>query len=74
MPYLWNQGIWGLGLWGGEDVPVPLTFDDLMTYYMNLLIRQYINRPNAAGTVGVFVKEVVAGGIYAAVRDGFDLS
>ena len=71
MPYLWGSRTWGPGLWGGQDNP-PV-FDDLTTYYMNLLIRQYINRPKAAGTVGVMAREFVAGSLVADLADAFDL-
>jgi hypothetical protein len=50
-----------------------LTFDELTTYYINLLIMQYITKANARRTVGVVVQEVTANSIIAQVRDGFDL-
>lgn len=51
----------------------PLEFDELTEYYINLLILQYNNRPNARNTVGVFLKEEVADRIIQQVQDAFNV-
>jgi hypothetical protein len=71
MPELYGPGLWGPGLWGALDS--PLNFDDLTTYYINLLIMQYVTKVNARRMTGVLVREATAESINAQVRDGFDL-
>lgn len=50
-----------------------MTTDDLIAYYQALLIMQFVNKPNAAATVGAFVGEGIADQIVQQVEDGFDL-
>lgn len=50
-----------------------MTTEELITYYQDLLIIQYDNLPNAIGTVGAFVAEVIADSIEDQVRQGFNL-
>lgn len=50
-----------------------MTTLELIEYYQNLLIIQYNNLPNAVGTIGAFVAEVLADQIVDQVRSGFDL-
>lgn len=71
MTTIYDSGGYGLGLYDASDN--VLVFDTLTTYYIDLLIIQYITKVNARQTVGVFVKESVADHISEAVRDGFDL-
>ena len=68
---IWGPGLWGPGLWGAADS--ILVFDGLTTYYINLLIIQYCNKPKARATVGILVRELVSDQIIAQVRDGFNL-
>lgn len=59
---------------GGYDSPDSvLTFDELTTYYIELLIMQYFNKTRARQTVGTFVRESVADHIEEAVRGAFNL-
>jgi hypothetical protein len=71
MPELWGEGTWGPGLWGAADN--PLVFDDLTTYYINLLIMQYVTKRNARRTTGVFVREATAESVISSVQEGFNL-
>lgn len=71
MPELWGGGGWGLGLWGASDAETG--FDEITTYYINLLIMQYITRPNARKVVGTFVNEITVGSLIENVRDAFDI-
>jgi hypothetical protein len=54
--------------------------DQILGYYQNLLIAQYANKPKAFATIGALLggtdgsKGLIAGGIYNAVRDGFDIN
>jgi hypothetical protein len=50
-----------------------MTVQDLIDYYVNLLIIQYNNKPNARATIDAFVKQAVADLIEIQVRDGFDM-
>ena len=52
----------------------PMTTDDLVAYYVDLLIAQYESLPNARATVDLFVRQAVADQIISAVQDGFDFS
>ena len=72
MPYIWGEGTWGPGFWGSPND--GMVFDDTTLYYMGLLIIQYINKFRAQSTVGVFVQEVVAGGLALNVMNGFSLT
>jgi len=47
--------------------------DDLISYYQALLIFQYAALPNAQGTVGAAVSQLVANAIISQVRDAFNL-
>jgi len=46
---------------------------ELISYYVNLLIIQYHNKPNAKATIEALVTSLIASGIYTDVRDGYDL-
>lgn len=50
-----------------------MTTEELIAFYQQLLVIQYKTLPNALGTIGALVNEVIAGQIYAQVRDGFDI-
>lgn len=50
-----------------------MTPEELTAYYEALLILQYVLKPNASGTIGALVAELVADMIENQVRDGFDL-
>lgn len=50
-----------------------MTDAELIAYYANLLIIQYINRTRAAATVGAFVSSEIANQIIQKVEDGFDI-
>lgn len=50
-----------------------MTTDDLIAYYVGLLIIQYINKPRAAATVTSIVNVLVGSQIIQQVEDGFDL-
>lgn len=50
-----------------------MTVQELLDYYVNLLIIQYNNKPNARATIEAYVKQAVADLITVDVRDGFDL-
>lgn len=65
-------GGFGEGRFSADDF--VMSFDELTTYYINLLIAQYHTKPKARATVGVFSQEAVAGGINMQVRDGFNLN
>ena len=47
--------------------------DDLLAYYLNLLIIQYDNLPNAEGTLAAFVGQAIASQIIQQVMDGFNI-
>lgn len=54
------------------------TSEQLVSYYKELLISQYFNKPNAYGTIGALVGGtgeygIIAAAIYNLVRDGFDI-
>lgn len=54
-----------------------MTPEELLTivnYYVQLLIVQYHDKPNAQATIALYVNEIIANGIFFAVRDGFDLN
>jgi hypothetical protein len=71
MPELWGGGGWGPGLWGAIDFPV--VFDELTTYYINLLIMQYVTKTRARRVTGVFVREATAENLFSLVQEAFDL-
>jgi len=50
------------------------TTEELITYYSDLLIMQYNNKPRAIATVQAYVSEVIADQIVQQVSDGFDLA
>ncbi len=50
----------------------PMTTDELVAYYKDLLIAQYASLPNAAQTVAAFVRQAIADQIIEAVQDGFN--
>ncbi len=51
-----------------------MTTDDLIAYYVDLLIMQYANQPHARATVEAYVRQAVADQIVAQVRDGFNFA
>lgn len=46
---------------------------DLIDYYVNLLIIQYHNKPKARATIEALITALVASGIYFDVRDAYDI-
>lgn len=46
---------------------------DLVDYYVNLLIIQYHDLPNAQGTIAAYIKELLADGIIFDVRDAYNV-
>ena len=50
-----------------------MNIQDLIDYYVNLLIMQYKDKPKARATVEAYVTQVVSDQIGIAVRDAFDL-
>jgi hypothetical protein len=50
-----------------------MTNDELITYYVNLLIIQYNSKPRARDTVRAFVTESVASQVISNVNEAFDL-
>lgn len=50
-----------------------MTTPELIDYYRDLLIAQYVAKGNARGLVGAVASEVVADQVVAGVRDGFNL-
>ena len=50
-----------------------MTTQEIIDFYVDLLIAQYSNKPRARGTVAAYVSEVVANKIFTQVRDAFDL-
>lgn len=71
MTTIYDAGGFGIGLYDAPDS--VLVFDDLATYYMNLLIIQYYTKQRARETVGIYAKEAIADHILETVRDGFNL-
>lgn len=65
-------GAGGFGL-GTFDGPSVLSFNELTPYYQKLLIMQYVTKPKAYNTVGVFVDEMIASQIISKVQDAFDV-
>lgn len=51
-----------------------MTPADLVEYYQNLLIAQYLLKPKAAATVAVFLTELIANNVITQVQDGFDVT
>lgn len=50
-----------------------MTPDDLIQFYVGLLIIQYVIKSNARATIANLVKDVVADMIYGQVQDAFDI-
>lgn len=50
-----------------------MTDQELIDYYVNLLIMQYITKVRARGTVSAFVRQAISDQIIQDVNDGFDL-
>lgn len=50
-----------------------MTDQELIAYYVNLLIIQYKTLPNATGTIQALATEVVANQIYSQVLNGFSI-
>lgn len=46
---------------------------DLINYYVNLLIVQYYDKPKARAEIGLWITQVVSDQIASLVRDGFDI-
>lgn len=51
-----------------------MTTDELIDYYTNLLIIQYVNKARARGTVDAIVRALVGDQIIQQVEDGFDVT
>lgn len=51
-----------------------MTDQELIAYYVNLLVIQYKQLPNATGTIQALATEVVANQIYSQVLNGFDIN
>ncbi len=51
-----------------------MTDQELIQYYVNLLIVQYASMPNAAGTIAALISLLVSGQIFAAIGDGFNFA
>ena len=66
----YDVGGFDLGGFGTEDVVV---FDDIVEYYVNLLIMQYHEKEKAQSHIRTLVTEAVAVELVSAVRDGFDV-
>jgi hypothetical protein len=49
------------------------TVQQLIDYYVNLLIIQYHNKPKAQATIAAVVQELLASGVFFDVRDGFSV-
>lgn len=49
------------------------TVQSLIDYYVNLLIIQYNNQPNARATIAAVTAEIIASGILFDIRDGYDV-
>lgn len=47
--------------------------DNIVEYYSNLLIVQYHNKPKAKAMIELFVRELLALGVFFDVRDGYDI-
>jgi len=50
-----------------------MTPDELATYYANLLIMQYRNKPKAVATIKAVAAALIAGNLNLAMREAFDL-
>lgn len=46
---------------------------DIIDYYVNLLIIQYNNQPKARATIELFATQIAANGILFDIRDGYDI-
>jgi hypothetical protein len=53
---------------------VTMTTDELVAYYVDLLIMQYESLPNARATIDAYVRQAIGDQIIQAVEDGFDFS
>ncbi len=47
--------------------------NEIVEYYVNLLIIQYNQQPKARAMIDLFVRKLIAEGIIFEIRDGFDL-
>jgi hypothetical protein len=50
-----------------------MTTEEVVQYYVDLLILQYRRKPNARRTVAAFVREAVADLLWLRLADAFDL-
>jgi hypothetical protein len=50
-----------------------MTADEVVQYYVDLLILQYRRKPNARRTIAAFVREAVAGLLFLKLADAFNL-
>ncbi|MDR2674459.1 MAG: DUF2612 domain-containing protein, partial [Opitutaceae bacterium] len=50
-----------------------MTLDEVIQYYVDLLIIQYRQKPRARATVAAFVRAAVADGLPPALADAFDI-
>lgn len=51
-----------------------MTTEDLIAYYQQLLITQYVLLPNALGTIDAYVSQVIQNQIELQVQDGFNFA
>ena len=51
-----------------------MTTQELIDYYVNLLIIQYHNKPKAKATIADFCSEIIADQIYTTVQNAFDIN
>lgn len=49
------------------------TVDDLVAYYVNLLIIQYNQKPKARATIELYVRNILANGILLDILNGYDI-
>lgn len=52
---------------------MTVNIQPIVDYYTNLLIIQYNQLPKARATVALFIKELMANGVFFDVRDGYTL-
>lgn len=55
------------------DFTMSANVEQIVEYYINLLIIQYNNKPNARATIEAFVRAVLADGILMDVRDAYSV-
>lgn len=50
-----------------------MNIEDIINYYVNLLIIQYNQLPNARATIAIFIQQLLANGVLFDIRDGYNL-